>query len=369
MSRIIADDADISKALMYIQRFGDLNPKILGALAKMKNADSVIKLVKEQFSLYTSYIPRYRSLGLKAIFTLVNADPRIELVDIYEIFDGFTAFIGRDQIFNDKLIITLIIPPKFEKDIINVFNELENRNMLEVTSLYDTEDSIQFTYDFSTYDFKLRRYKDQFLVEPREPVYFPDLSDGFEPDWVDLQIIGKKQERNYLTLKQIANLINVKYKTVLKHYQEHVIGKGLITAFGIRLNGENQTRLSIIFDKNEEFLRELTRIPTLTHVHRLGKNTYFGIAFLENSISGKILEYISQLKYKYHVDADIMIHPFEPRLKYLLAASIPYEHFTVDGRWTIDTQKMLDNVRKVKAKLMGSNPSQSVFIPKFHKVE
>ncbi|MCG3109102.1 hypothetical protein L3N51_01392 [Metallosphaera sp. J1] len=369
MSGIEINDADISKVLMYIQRFGDLNPKIIGALARMKNAESVIKLIKEEFSLHTSYLVRYKSIGLKAILALVNSDPRIELTDIYEMLDGFTTFVGRDQIYNEKLIINLVFPQKFENEIINILTELEEHNMFEIEKLLDFEDSIQFAYDFSTYDFKLRRYKDQFLVEPREPVYFPDLSDGFEPDWVDLQIIGKKQARNYLTLKQIANLINVKYKTVLKHYQEHVIGKGLITAFGIRLNGRYQTRLSIIFNENEEFLRELTRIPTLTHVHRLSGNTYFGIAFLEDPISGKILEYISQLKYKYHVDADIMIHPFEPRLKYLLAASIPYEHFTVDGRWTIDTQKMLDNVRKVKAKLMGSNPSQSVFIPKFHKVE
>ncbi|MCP6727768.1 MAG: hypothetical protein QXX62_02125 [Metallosphaera sp.] len=354
---------------MYIQRFGDLNPRILGALAHIKNMDSVVKLIKEEFSLNVSYIARYKSLGLKALFLLVNADPRLELADIYEMFDGFPGFIGRDQISNERLIISLVLPPKFEEDITNVVSVLEERRIFEIIDFLDVEDSIQFTYDFSTYDFKLRRYKEQFLVEPREPVYFPDLSDGFEPDWIDLQIIGKKQARNYLTLKDIAKMIGVNYRTVLRHYQEHIIGKGLISAFGIRLNGKYQTRISIIFDKNENFLRELTRIPTLTHVHKLSKNKYYATAFLEDSIASGILEYISQLKYKYHVDADVMIHPYEPKLKYLLAASIPYEHFTVDGRWTMDKQRVRDNIERVVRKLKAPSSTQSYHIPRLGRIE
>ncbi|BBL47322.1 MULTISPECIES: hypothetical protein [Metallosphaera] len=369
MSKTEVDDATISRVLMYIQRFGDLNPRILGALAHNKNMDSVIKLIKEEFSLNVSYIARYKSIGLKALFLLVNADPRIELVDIYEIFDGYPVFVERDQTRNEKLIIGLTIPPKFENDIVNIINELEQRGVFDIIDFLNIEDSIQFTYDFSTYDFKLRRYKEQFLVEPREPVYFPDLSDGFEPDWIDLQIIGKKQERNFLSLKDIAKMIGENYRTVLRHYQEHIIGKGLISVFGIRLNGENQTRISIIFDENEDFLRELTRIPTLTHVHRLSKNKYYGIAFLEDSIASGILEYISQLKYKYHVDADVMIHPFEPRLKYLLAASIPYEHFTVDGRWTMDKQRIRDSIERVVRKLKAPGSTQSYHIPRLGKIE
>ncbi len=299
----------------------------------------------------------------------MNADPRIELADIYEMFDGFPTFIGRDQISNERVIINLVIPPKFEEDTTSIISVLEERGVFEIVKFLNIEDSIQFMYDFSTYDFKLRKYKDQFLVEPREPVYFPDLSDGFEPDWIDLQIIGKKQARNHLSLKDIAKMIGVNYRSVLRHYQEHIIGKGLISAFSIRLNGKYQTRLSIIFDKNEDFLRELTRIPTLTHVHKLSKNKYYGIAFLEDSIASGILEYISQLKYKYHVDADVMIHPFEPRLKYLLAASIPYEHFTVDGRWTMDKQRVRDNIERVVRTLRELGSTQSYHIPRLGKIE
>jgi hypothetical protein len=47
-----------------------------------------------------------------------------------------------------------------------------------------------------------------------------------------------------------------------------------------------------------------------------------------------------------------MVHLFKPQgSKYLLAASIPYEHYTESRTWVYDLDKMLQRARELARKL------------------
>ncbi|AWS00399.1 hypothetical protein [Metallosphaera hakonensis] len=360
------DDSKIAYLLNKLQRYGDINSRILGALINYDDTENMLNFLKKRFSLLISYLVRPEPLGLQLYFIEGFLHPLVHLVDIYDILDGFPGAILKNSYSPDESITFLWIPQGYESSFKRILDELESRDLLRYSRINKIQETLQFLYDFSSYDFSLGRYKDDFLVSQRRPMYLPDLSDGFKPDMLDLSIIGIKQMHNTLSLKQVAEIMGVKYRTVLKHYHEHLIGKGIITGFMVRLNGGKHTRLSIIFD-NEDLLHDLTRIPTLTHVYKLRDGTFYAAIFPEDNMIQPILKYISELKYNLNVSAKVMAHPFMPRFEYLLTASIPYEHFTTTGKWEVDEEKMLMNIEKVERKLMEgkskltSTPEISLF--------
>ncbi|AWR96749.2 hypothetical protein DFR86_03715 [Acidianus sulfidivorans JP7] len=63
----------MSRLLYYIQRLGDLNPKILGVIAGIKDAEELISLLKAKYEYRTYPLFSEKPLGLdKYIFTIYS---------------------------------------------------------------------------------------------------------------------------------------------------------------------------------------------------------------------------------------------------------------------------------------------------------
>nr|WP_152943030.1 AsnC family protein [Acidianus ambivalens] len=331
----------LSEILYYLQRFGDLNPKVIGAISRIKEANKLIQWLRENFHYRLAPIPRYEALGLKKYYVTIYSNyADISLYNTYELFDGITSFILRDVI--NPLVLNLSIYYN-STDFDRVLDYLQDEGIIYHYDIHKVEEEKFYPIDYSIFDFEKREFTG-ILNSPREPFELPDLTEGFFPDEVDMKIIGKKQERTISSLKDISTMLGISFKDALYHTQAHVIGKGLIKGYSIYLY-KPDFRLEISFSE-EDTLEELSRIPSMYLAYKLDDKTYYAHVFDNSSRLLNYLDFISSLKGKDTIE--VYIHPFNE--KFMFTASIPYEHFE-NGRWNFNTEVMMLRAEKLVKKI------------------
>ncbi|WP_240872251.1 AsnC family protein [Acidianus infernus] len=264
----------------------------------------------------------------------------VSIDDLYNLFDWTTVFILRDLM--NPLIINISILYT-SRDFENVLDYLQDEGIIYHYDIHKVEEEKFYPIDYSVFDFERGEFQD-FLPFSREPFELPDLTEGFIPDDLDVKIIGKKQERTDLSLKDLSNALGISFKDVLYHTQAHVIGKGLIKGYNVYLYRPD-FRLEVIFNE-KEVLDELTKIPNMYFVYKLDDKSY--VAHISDISSRLIpyLKFISSLKKKDTIE--VYIHPTDEN--HLLISSIPYEHFE-KGRWNFNTEVMKLRAEKLVKKL------------------
>ncbi|ARM76976.1 AsnC family protein [Acidianus manzaensis] len=337
--QLLSQKNKLSTLLYYIQRFGDLNPKILGLLSGIKDAEELISYLRNNYEYRTFPFFNEKALGLdKYIFTIYSRR-KFDLLKLYEMFDGMIGFALRD-VFNPSSINLMIYSNSLS--FFKIFDYLlDNDFIYHYEYLGKVKSRLIYPLDYSMFNFETKEFEG---ISPRErePFQNVDLTDDFKPDYYDVRIIGKKQERTYSNLKDLSSLLGFSFKDVLYHYQKHIAGKGLIssyTTFVVRPH----YRLQVIFSK-ENTLRYLTRIPTLYYVHILD-NYYVAHILGWNSQLFKYVDFIKDAEYEFNDKISITVHPAND--KYRIAASIPYEHFTEDGKWDFNVERMILKAERV----------------------
>ncbi|BDC17448.1 AsnC family protein [Acidianus sp. HS-5] len=326
----------LSELLYYLQRFGDLNPKVIGAISRIKDADKVIDWLRKNFEYRLAPFPRWEALGLRKYYVTIYSNySNISLYDLYDLFDGTPTFILRDVL--NPLVINLLIyynSSKFDE----VLDYLQGEGIIYHYDIHEVKEEKFYPIDYSNFDFEKREFTG-LLSSPKESFELPDLTEGFTPDDIDVKIIGKKQAKSVSSLKEISTLLGISFKDVLYHTQAHVIGKGLIVGYSIYLF-KPDFRLEISFGEKET-LEELSRIPSMYLSYKLDDGIYYAHVFDNSSRLLDYLDFISSLKSRDTIE--VYIHPFNS--KYMLTASIPYEHFQ-NGRWNFNTQVMMLRAEK-----------------------
>jgi len=328
----LAEDSAVSKVLYYVQRFGDLNPKIVGALGKLHNAEHIINALKSRNKLFVSLSPRHISLGLKFYIVYSIANPRILLSNLYNILDNIPYLLAKNVMNPKELIIGLVYTK--QPSFIRGLEALVSAGVIKYYEVYEETQRLEYPIDYSSFDFKEWKYRNNFLVSEREPFDFPDLSDDFYPDTYDVTILGKKQAHPTYSLKDISQSTRIPFKDVLYHYQNHIVGKGLISVYRVLLFIPDY-RISIFFKDDKDLISELSRIPTLLYISKSEEMDYAMIVG-QNYMLFDILNYLNSLSEKY-TDISIKVHPNNSN--YSLTASIPYEHF--NGKWNFNPEVMV----------------------------
>jgi DNA-binding Lrp family transcriptional regulator len=331
----------LSEVLYYLQRFGDLNPKIIGAISRIKDAEKLIQWLRDRYHYRLFPFARYEILGLKKYYVTIYFNYYdVSIDDLYDLFDWTTIFIMRDLmnplIINVSLLYT-------SRDFEDVLDYLQDEGIIYHYDVHKVEEEKFYPIDYSVFDFERGEFQD-FLPFSRESFELPDLTEGFSPDDLDVKIIGKKQARTDLSLKDLSKALGLSFKDVLYHTQAHVVGKGLIKGYNIYLFRPN-FRLEVLFSE-KEVLDELTKIPSTYFVYKLDNKSY--VAHISDVSSRLIpyLKFISSLKKKDTVE--VYIHPTDE--SHLLTASIPYEHFE-KGRWNFNKEVMKLRAEKLVKKL------------------
>ncbi|AWR95314.1 AsnC family protein [Acidianus brierleyi] len=332
--QILQQQSEISKVLYYVQRFGDLSPKLITALSGIKEATKIIENLKEKYKMLPYPIERADKLNLKRYYVEVYFSKNIDLLKLYEAFNGITVAINRDML-NDKKYIIGIMYSK-NADFIRGLEYLVDIGLIHYYELYEEEEKQVYPIDYSTFDFEKGKFSEDFIKNPRQPFELPDLSDNFKPDEIDIKILGKKQEQNDFTLKDISSSLGIPFKEVLYHYQAHVVGRGLISAYHVFL-GKFDFKMSLIYDSDEEVDNALSRIPTLISISHLSDNTSKATLVAQSHMLYKILEFITRIQKDSKIS--FTIHPLFPPFEYSLTASIPYEHF--NKKWEFNVEELL----------------------------
>ncbi|BDC18774.1 AsnC family protein [Acidianus sp. HS-5] len=338
----------LSEVLYYLQRFGDLNPKVIGAISRIKDVDKYILWLRQNFQYNLYPFSRWQTLGLKKYYVTIYSNyPNISLDDLYELFDGTPTFILRDVL--NPLVINLSVyynSSKFDE----VLDYLQGEGIIYHYDIHEVKEEKFYPIDYSNFDFEKREFTG-ILSSPKEPFELPNLTEGFSPDDIDVKIIGKKQAKAYSSLKEISTMLGISFKDVLYHTQAHVIGKGLIVGYAARLF-KPDFRLEVSFGE-EDTLEELSRIPSMHFAHKLDDETYYVHVVDNSSRLLDYLDFISTLKSKDTIE--VYIHPINKR--YVFTASIPYEHFQ-NGRWNFNTQVMMLRAEKFAKKLEKSSDKE-----------
>jgi DNA-binding Lrp family transcriptional regulator len=331
----------LSEILYYLQRFGDLNPEIISAISRIRDAENFIQWLRENYHYRLYPIPRYEALGLKKYYVTIYSNYyRLHLLDFYDAFDGNTTLIFRDV--NNPLVINAVIyynSTNFDK----VLDYLQDEGIIFHYDIHKIEKEEFYPIDYSTFNFNKGVFEG-LLSSPREPFELPDLTEGFSPDDLDVKILGKKQARADISLKDLSSLLGVSFKDVLYHTQAHVIGKGLIKGYNVYLY-KPDFRLEVNF-KEEEVLEELSKIPSMYYVYKLDDKSYVAHILDSSFTLLSYLKFISSLKEKDTIET--YLHPTDN--DYAIIASIPYEHFE-EGRWNFNTEVMMLRAEKLVKKI------------------
>lgn len=337
---------ELAKLLYYLQRFGDLNPKILGAIARIKNAEELVSFLKKNFE-YNLYPYVYEdALGLRKYFFVIYTRKRTSLVDIYNIFDGIIGYALRDLFRQEKIYLLVY----FNRNLVNLVRFfdylLDNKLIYHYEYLGVAKRSLPYPLDYFKFNFEKKEFEG--IGRIRLPFENPPLYDDFSPDYYDVVILGKKQEIAYMNLKEISEALKIPFRDVLYHYQKHIVGKGLVIAYNVQLNTFHY-RLQVIFEK-EETAEYLTKIPSLFLIYRLQDDNHkeIYIAHIWGNYSQLVdyVGFIKEAKYLFNDNVEVTIHPYTKDMRYYLGASIPYEHFTKEGRWDFNVERMILKAEK-----------------------
>jgi hypothetical protein len=239
---------------------------------------------------------------------------------------------------------------------VQVLDRLGEEGLVEDYRVFREYKKEVFPIDFLTFDFDSFRFSDDFLLNsPRFSFQLPDLADGFRPDWYDVVILGKRQEDPLLSWDDIGKVVGLSGSDVVFHYFDHVVGRGLVDAFYAYV-GRVDFRISLlVHDVNDDVVRELTRIPTLLRVSYLHNDKMYFYIIGQKHMFVKIAEFINTLSRKYHFNYDLYLHPITPSRDYVRTYSIPYEHFSKDGKWIISEEELLNVFEKELARIKKEN--------------
>ncbi len=349
---MVIDNAKLIDIIHLIERFGYDNVELLKELSGIENIEDYINFLEEK-RIGVSPLPNFKRLGLTFYYTVVDLNRKLNLVDFYYLLDGFPSSILRDVIVTKKVIMGVLFPSgkwTFMQILDYLRDEIGLINDYKVYMEYERE---VYSINYERFNFNELKFNDNFILDkPREPIYLRYLDDDFKPDWHDVVMIGKRQERVNLSFEQIAKALDVSVDEVRHHYYDHVIGKSLIDAFYVYL-GKYDYRITLIMNTvKKEVAKELTRIPTLMRISYLHNDKTYALIVGQNHVLLDILSFINKLSYNYDFTYDIFIHPLNPFREYMVSASLPYEHFSKEGRWEISLDEMMISMKSALANIL-----------------
>ncbi|MEM3351102.1 MAG: hypothetical protein QXZ23_12660 [Saccharolobus sp.] len=349
---MLYNEQSLSKILYYLQRVGDHNINLLRELSGINNIEEILNILKNEYNLLLVPMPRFNRIGLEFFHTIVKLASRNIKPDNFHFFlNGLVIAALKDSITPNTLILD-IVSPTGKWAFIDVLDKLCEKEIIEDYEIYMEYDRRVYPIDFSKFNFNTLQFDENFILDkPREPFSFPDLSDDFKPDWYDIMIIGKKQANPLRTWSIIGKDLGIGEDEVIYHYYNHVIDKGLIESFYTYLGKINFRITLLINEVNEEVARELTRIPTVIRISNLHNEKIYSTIIGQNHMLLGILKFINELSSNYKFTYEIYVHPITPQRDYVKVYSIPYEHFTKNGRWEIDSKELMYNLDKELTKL------------------
>ena len=135
-----------------------------------------------------------------------------------------------------------------------------------------------------------------------------------------------------------------------------MVGRGLVSGYNVWFL-DISARVILIFEKSERVEEELARIPSLKYTIELDNGLIYASVFAQNHFLLDLLRHVSEVSKFAENKINVVLSPIKPTFEYSILSSIPYEHFSKNGKWEVNVERMVEKVDSLDAKPLQESVS------------
>jgi DNA-binding Lrp family transcriptional regulator len=248
------------------------------------------------------------------------------------------------------------IPTRYRKEYRNFLDSLIEEEVLNNYYAYELTSCRHLSLNAKYFDFDNWEWKIDWnnLESPDINVEQPFESEPLKDplvDYQDLLILKELQINSLRSLSEIAMNINMNPRTVLYHFNEHIIRRGIINQYYIKWFGRKpeKTLVSIILqcynvkEREIQNLKEdLEKIPfTFFDAYSLENKFYLAQQLLPAEMLTETLRYLKKVKQNIN-GMNFEIEILDPLLE--RPFTIHYKLFSDNKEWLFNKELLLDEV-------------------------
>ncbi|BCU68420.1 hypothetical protein HS7_18570 [Sulfolobales archaeon HS-7] len=320
--------------LSYLVKLGDVDEELLALVAGKYISEDLLKYLKYTYDLKLYPIINREVVGLSEVMIQANVSQKVSLFDIYYAFNEYPILIVRDVVEQRKAIIDMVVPRGSGEYIKSLEYGLK-MGIFQSYNIYSVSDKVLYPPDFSMFDFEENFFKVG-TSDKRVGIKVNDTLLDIIPDIEDVTLIGLKQTKGKITLKDMAEITGLPFEEVRRHWQEHC--SLIVSGYRINLKLQDKIMVNLLIPEGE-ISDEITKIPILT----TATFTRNGMVWLKFTAQAKnIYEYLNMInKAIKDVDTEFEIYlsPTHPQYEYNFTASIPYTRYLGNRKWRYDLEK------------------------------
>jgi DNA-binding Lrp family transcriptional regulator len=367
-----------STDIKILECLGIYGPRNITEVARKlgMHCETVRKRVKRLISQFFLDFPGnvyHTNLGLKKAFIFADAIPGFEDI-LFQCLkaNDFWIYVGRYYGRYEGCYAIYTVPKEHVADFEEFTNQLERIGVARNVRLYwstclhivnVTEN--WFDPETKTWIFPWDKWIEEIptketnlpdtLIDPKD---FP-----LKADKIDILILAKLEVNSTITLREIAQILNITPEAVSYHYKNHILKRGLFEksqVFFLRFDKAFSDFFVFIFrfDEKKTMARFALSLLDKPFVYALGKiigeNALISHIYLPKEEFRRFIHALSGLVRRGLLQTyEYVIEDFEIRA----AQTISYEYFK-DGAWIYNHKKHIENLQNLvkNAKTLVSDP-------------
>ncbi|WP_126450628.1 hypothetical protein [Sulfodiicoccus acidiphilus] len=283
------------------------------------------------------------ALGLSLTLVTMACSPMASAKFIYDALGGIVSSVVKD-VNSPRRFSLVVYFPHGSRDFTSLLNNLVENELCSSYDIAEIKERYYYKPDYENFDFESGTFGEM-KEEERDPMRYEVNSKTFlRPDWVDVNLQGKRQERADLSLKEVAIELGLPFKEAVYHWTKHV-EKRQVVGYNVWLF-RSAFRLTVYHPK--ELMGRLSRIPT-TVLTSCADDVCYTAALGQVHQLLPTTTFLSQLVAEGH-DLTFYLSPTKPTWEYVLTATIPYEYFGRDGEWHFDVDTITRKVEPILRK-------------------
>jgi DNA-binding Lrp family transcriptional regulator len=255
------------------------------------------------------------------------------------------------------------IPTRYRKEYRNFLDSLIEEGILNNYYAYELTSCRHLSLNAKYFDFDNWEWKIDWnnLESPDVNVEQPFESELLKDplvDYHDLLILKELQINSLRSLSEIAKKLNMNPRTILYHFNEHIIRRGIINQYYIKwwykkISDEEKVSLILqVYDINEKEIRilkeEIEKLPfTFFDAYSLESRFYIAQQLLPAEHINNTLKYLTKIK-KMHGINNFSLEFIEKEE----AFTTPYEEFDEREGWIFNRERTLKEVLLITSKIL-----------------
>ena len=329
------DKEKLARIIKLLFLYGSEDIVQLRTLISDPELPSVLEWLRKELRLRIYPVGNYDILNLSQLVGNVKCSPLLNAKFIYDVTGGIAATVSKDIISPSSFYISLFYPTG-DESYLTLFQRLAKNELCFSYEFHPVNEKLFYGQDYENFNFENREFGP---VKERSSLNIykeKEINPDYVPDWYDVIILGKKQERSDYSLREISADTGLPFKEVVRHWTKHV-QPNLIMAYNIWLF-DSSFRVTVVHQR--DLIRELVKIPTTNLTLCSNEHCYSAVYGQSNQLL-PTLTFLSKLSSN-NSDIGLYISPLSPKWEYTISGAIPYDYFTMDGKWNFDVDSIIE---------------------------